>query len=371
MKKLIFFFLAFIYLSAAGTANAAGCGMMCVEAYSNFAQTIKPCTDIGGQLGTTPFTALSGAAPQCSETISCDTSHQQAICCCTAESNMITPGSGTTNLDNVPKFKIPVLQVDLGVKFTQPTCTQGENGQYICEVNWLGEYLTWIYNYALKIIGILAAVMLMAGGLLWLVSGGDAGKIGQAKEIIIGSITGLIILFSSYLILVQVNPNLVKMRAISIGNLSKDIIPAPEDAVTFKGRCKATNTGACAVANMSIFGSRAEQASAICMAESGGVANISNKLTKCDNDGYAVWGLFQFNLSANRFTDENGVTLNCPSAYNKVWTNSSPSCTIANRALYDACVKAANTPELSIKNAFSLAANGWGPWEANSKWCGF
>jgi hypothetical protein len=370
MKKLIFFSIIFIYLFAAASANAAGCGMDCYEAYSDFNKTIEPCTSIGGWVGTTPLTALGTAVAQCSETISCDTSHQQAICCCTAAGNMITPGGGAS-IDNTPKFKIPELQVDLGVKFTQPNCTQGENGQYICEVNWLGEYLTWIYNYALKIIGILAAVMLMAGGLLWLISGGDAGKIGQAKEIIIGSITGLIILMSSYLILVQVNPNLVKMNPISIGNLDRDSIPAPEDTVAFKGKCKATDTGACAIANMKIFGNRAEQASAICMAESGGDPKVSNKTTFCTNGGFAVWGLFQFNLSANKFTDENGVTLNCPSAYNKTWTNSSPSCTIVNQPLYDACVKAATTAELSIKNAYSLAKNGWGPWEANSKWCGF
>jgi hypothetical protein len=369
MKKLIFFSLAFIYLLAASSASAAGCGMMCVEAYSDFAQTTKPCTDMGGQLGTTAFTALAGHVPQCTESLTCDTTHQQAICCCT--DSIITPGSGT-NTNTAPKFKIPEFQIDLpGLKLTQPNCTPNDDGTYQCKVNWLGEYLTWIYNYALKIIGILAAVMLMAGGVLWLISGGDAGKVGQAKEIITGSIVGLIILFSSYVLLTQVNPELVRFPAITLGALSKDSIPAPEDTTVFASRCKPTTTGACAVANMSIFGNRAEQASAICMAESGGVANISNKLTKCDNDGYAVWGLFQFNLSANKFTDANGVTLNCPSSFNKTWTNSSPSCTIVNRELYDACVKAASTPELSIKNAYALAKNGWGPWEANTKWCGF
>ncbi len=138
----------------------------------------------------------------------------QDVCCCEQESS-------ETTISTVPKFEIPELQIDLpGLNLTQPQCTQGGNGEYTCKVNWLGEYLNWIYNYALKIAGILAAVMLMAGGLLWLISGGDAGKVGQAKEIIIGSITGLIILMSSYVLLVQVNPNLVKFPAITLGALS-------------------------------------------------------------------------------------------------------------------------------------------------------
>ncbi|QQG52239.1 MAG: hypothetical protein HY931_02745 [Candidatus Falkowbacteria bacterium] len=138
----------------------------------------------------------------------------QDVCCCVKESS-------ETAISTVPKFEIPELQIDLpGLNLTQPQCTQGGDGEYTCKVNWLGEYLNWIYNYAIKIAGILAAVMLMAGGLLWLVSGGDAGKVGQAKEIIIGSVTGLIILMSSYVILVQVNPSLVKFPAITLGALS-------------------------------------------------------------------------------------------------------------------------------------------------------
>jgi hypothetical protein len=139
---------------------------------------------------------------------------QMAICCC-------QPKSGASVPSKAPKFEIPDLQVSLtGLTLTQPKCVQGTNGEYTCKVNWLGEYITWIYNYALKVAGILAAIVMMAGGVMWLISGGDAGKVGQAKEMIIGSITGLIILFSSYLLLIQINPDLVNFRPITIGALS-------------------------------------------------------------------------------------------------------------------------------------------------------
>lgn len=83
----------------------------------------------------------------------------------------------------------------------------------------LPRYIDTFYNYGLSIAGLLAAVMLMAGGTLWLVSGGDSGKVGQAKDIISGSLIGLIILFSAYLILNTINPELLKMKPISMSGI--------------------------------------------------------------------------------------------------------------------------------------------------------
>lgn len=84
----------------------------------------------------------------------------------------------------------------------------------------LGQYIEGIYNYSLGIGGILAAIVLMGGGVMWLVSGGNQAKIGQAKDIILGSIVGLGLLFSAYLLLNTINPALLDMKPISITNVS-------------------------------------------------------------------------------------------------------------------------------------------------------
>lgn len=80
----------------------------------------------------------------------------------------------------------------------------------------LAKYIQAFYNYGMAIVGILAAIVLMGGGVLWLTSGGDSGKIGQAKELIMGSIIGTGILFSSWIILNTVNPELLNFRAIKV-----------------------------------------------------------------------------------------------------------------------------------------------------------
>ena len=295
-----------------------------------------------------------------------------AVCCCSI--TIVTPPTP-------PKFVLPDLQIPIpGLNLTPTssikTTLNSDGESYTVEIPWISEYIIGIYNYGLSIAGILAAIILMAGGLLWLVSAGDASKITQAKELITGSVTGLIILMSSYLILFTVNPELTIFRPLIIGNIAhRDLQPDPADTAAFRDKCKPQSSGACATSTMSIFGAKADQASAICNAESSGNAAIYNRLTKCTGGEYAVWGLFQFNLSANKFTDASGKVLDCPSAFgNKAWTNSSPTCTVTNPELYQACVTAAKTPALSISNAYELsggATTNWGPWEANSKWCNF
>lgn len=139
-------------------------------------------------------------------------SYEKAICCC--QTNTIAQVIPRES----PKYSIPELQVKIpGLdSFSKAGCTQKANGSYNCSIPWIGEYIQAIYNYAFAVAGILAAIMLMAGGLIWLTSGGDSGKVGQAKTIITSSIIGLVILFSSYLILYQINPDLVELKPINI-----------------------------------------------------------------------------------------------------------------------------------------------------------
>jgi hypothetical protein len=87
-----------------------------------------------------------------------------------------------------------------------------ENG--VMSSDLLAKYIKAFYNYGMSIAGILAAIVLMGGGLLWLTSAGNDSKIAQAKELIAGSITGAVILFSSWIILNTINPDLLNMKII-------------------------------------------------------------------------------------------------------------------------------------------------------------
>lgn len=76
----------------------------------------------------------------------------------------------------------------------------------------IGEYIKAIYNYGVAGVGILAAIMLMLGGIIWLTSAGSSSKVEQAKSIITSSIVGLGLVLTSYLLLKTINPDLVIMK---------------------------------------------------------------------------------------------------------------------------------------------------------------
>lgn len=80
----------------------------------------------------------------------------------------------------------------------------------------IAKYVRAIYKYAIGIVGILAAVVLMVGGVMWIVAGGNSTAIGEAKSWIGASLTGLVLALMSYLILATVNPALVDLKTTTI-----------------------------------------------------------------------------------------------------------------------------------------------------------
>jgi len=78
--------------------------------------------------------------------------------------------------------------------------------------NHMGEYILTVYNYAVAIVGILAVAVIIVGGLQWLTSGGSAEIITQSKKRIGGALIGLVLAYTSFFILGNINPALVNLR---------------------------------------------------------------------------------------------------------------------------------------------------------------
>lgn len=117
-------------------------------------------------------------------------------------------------IDNfTPQVEIPGLGTDLSV---------GSKDKGMVRSTLLSEYIVGIYDYSFAIAGILAAIVLMGGGVLWLVSGGSPDKVGKAKKIIGSSLVGLGLLFGSYLILNTINPELLEMKTLSFSGVERE-----------------------------------------------------------------------------------------------------------------------------------------------------
>ena len=88
----------------------------------------------------------------------------------------------------------------------------------------LSKYIVPIYKYAIGIVGILAAVVLMFGGVLWITAGGNNERISSAKSWIAASLSGLVLALCSYMILYTVNPNLVEFKPIETTVVNKTVV---------------------------------------------------------------------------------------------------------------------------------------------------
>jgi len=123
-----------------------------------------------------------------------------------------------------PKAKAKSLKFNPNISIPGSTLFQHSNnkdGGVDVDVTLLQTYIRDLYKFFAGVAGILAVIMIAIGGLLWLFSSGDSGKITKAKEIIIGAIVGLILVLSSYLILNTVNPALVNFKSLNIKTIEK------------------------------------------------------------------------------------------------------------------------------------------------------
>jgi len=84
----------------------------------------------------------------------------------------------------------------------------------------IAKYIQAVYNYAIGVVGILAAIILMYAGVRWLTAGGSPEAVNDAKAWISASLTGLVLALCSYAILKTVNPDLVNLEDVTPAGIS-------------------------------------------------------------------------------------------------------------------------------------------------------
>ena len=83
----------------------------------------------------------------------------------------------------------------------------------------IAEYIAIIYRWLVGFAAVLAVVAMTWGGVQWLTSAGESGKIQEARKVIGNAIIGLVLALGSYLLLAAINPRLVQYDAISVQRL--------------------------------------------------------------------------------------------------------------------------------------------------------
>lgn len=88
----------------------------------------------------------------------------------------------------------------------------------------IGDYISTVYTYALRIAAILAVIMIIIAGVQYVTSGGNSEMISSAKKRITGSLIGLFIAYMSYFILNSINPNLVNLRLPQVSLIKPQVL---------------------------------------------------------------------------------------------------------------------------------------------------
>jgi len=76
----------------------------------------------------------------------------------------------------------------------------------------LSQYVVGLYNFLLSIVGIVAVMMLIIGGMKYITAAGNASVIGDAKDTISNAIFGLLLALLSWVIVSTINPDVLFIK---------------------------------------------------------------------------------------------------------------------------------------------------------------
>lgn len=88
----------------------------------------------------------------------------------------------------------------------------------------LPNYIKYIFHFAIAVAGLIAFASLIYGGFLYLTSAGNPASMNEAKDQMLASFLGLLILLASWLILNTINPQLVILKAPTLQGFESGVI---------------------------------------------------------------------------------------------------------------------------------------------------
>lgn len=252
-----------------------------------------------------------------------------------------------------------------------------------------------LIQFAVSLGVILCVLWIAYAGFSLMASGGSPEARSQGKARIMNAIVGILVILSAWLVVDFVMKTLYNPQttldggvfgpwnsiladnggnyciqphtpvAITAGSLLSNLQTVAPGTSSGGGVCAVQSSGPCAASNLGAFGAAASQASQICSAESANGTQLKGDYT---TQGFPVsFGLFQINITAHSVGG-----LNCPSAFDSVYTGSHHNVNILNGQVYNACTSVALNPSDNIETALSIYTkdgDSWREWSSHTK-CG-
>ncbi len=166
-----------------------------------------------------------GNIPTTDESCAGDPPSDESACCCTAagwlkiNSQYDNNGNKIGTINNEPEKPREIIMPNLSVsipgltKFSKVSCDEKNPD---CAIPWIAEYIGAIFEYSMLAIAILAVIVMMIGGVIWLTAGANSSRISQAKDFIKNGLLGTVLALCSYMALFLINPDLTILPPINI-----------------------------------------------------------------------------------------------------------------------------------------------------------
>jgi hypothetical protein len=278
------------------------------------------------------------------------------------------------------------------------TGVSGEIEKYLCNptsggTGILYQCINQIYKFAIVTASIMGVFFIVIAGYVYMSAEGNKESVDKAKDILVSTITSLVILLAGYVLLNALNPDLIQFHGntlqpvnftsppttttttgtggTTIGTaVSGGTISGSGAGTVGSGRCVpiTDSSSPASVANLqnTCLSANATLFSEISNEETGG-QSIPSGSDKCADGNSVSFGLFQINI-----TGVSIGSLPCPSAFNKPYTATDHSCVVTNQTLYQQCKTAALDPNQNIQAACAMSNNGTSlaPWNGScfAKW---
>ena len=189
----------------------------------------------------------------------------------------------------------------------------------------LSQYIVGLYNFLLSIVGIVAVMMLIIGGMKYITAAGNASVIGDAKDTIWNAIFGLLLALLSWVIVSTINPDVLYIKAPATGLIDPyrsdlgscgnydDVTPSCicNDGFSVTSPAVPANEDDCDTAcenNVGVFNVTANPPVDNCTCQDGTVYSASNKdicNTQCQEIGHCSTTEKQSCIEYGSAVDEN------------------------------------------------------------------
>lgn len=203
-------------------AACCGCKATASPTQNICIQTTKDCATLKDQTTNAAIKALGDCTTVLSETqcrpVDSGVCAQGPV----AEASYTAPGeppsapTETVSGGLTPNIPIP------GLEFSSTLVKQGED----LVIPYLAQYLSAMQRYASGIAVTAAAVMIVYGGFLYIMSSSGAG-VQTGKDVIQNAAIGLLLVLGSVTILAAINPNTVAPAAIKITSIKRSALTDP------------------------------------------------------------------------------------------------------------------------------------------------